>query len=94
MTQRAKTKHPSKTQVAKILRDCSCDPRKAPYEIIAETGTPDYLIRNALVILQRDVLPFEREGRNAMSVDKNLRQAITLLGLAAAKRDLEAGTLK
>lgn len=69
---------PSQTQVKKILRDCACDPRKPPYRVIAETGTPEYLIRDAVVAL----LPDLQAGITPSVV--NIRSSITKLSLALA----------
>lgn len=82
MTQRAKMKNPSLKSLKKTLTDCARDPRSVPYSVVAETGTPDYLITNAVVQLRAG-------GAGDRPMVEDIRAAICDLGLALVK--IEAG---
>lgn len=68
---------PTQTKLKKALNGCAKNPRVAPYNVFADTATPDYIIAHSVM---------ELRGENAKSVD-TIRSVISNLGLALCALD-------
>jgi hypothetical protein len=71
-------KNPSLKSLKKTLTDCARDPRAIPYNVVAETGTADYLLDNSIIQLR---------GNHARPTPDVIRSVICDLALALIKID-------
>ena len=82
-TRGRKTKqNPSKTAIAKVLREAVFDPREpGPLKIIADVGQADYYVRRAQEFLVPPV------AGSPVVPSLNIKNAIALLALAVVTND-------
>ena len=73
---RQKNQTPSLKQLKSILTRTASDPRKPPFNVIAETATPAYLVENAVILLRQIVAGEATLVTNAEVVIRQLALAI------------------
>ncbi len=76
---RKTTPPPSKTAIAKCLREAVFNPREhGPLRVIADTGNPEYYVTRAVEFLQTAKL----YGLDAVESRQELQKALGLIALA------------
>lgn len=75
-------KHPTKTQISKILNDCKFNPKlDGPLKVISDVGNTDYYMNRAVEFIT-EAKSLKRCGKSP-----SLRNAIALLALAVANEE-------